>query len=34
MLTVLEMVLRDLMKELEPGGPCALDSGGRARRSS
>jgi len=26
MLTVLEMVLRDLMKELEPNGPCALDS--------
>lgn len=26
MLTVLEMVLRDLMKELEPQGPCALDS--------
>ena len=26
MLTVLEMVLRDLMKELEPKGPCALDS--------
>jgi N-acetylmuramic acid 6-phosphate etherase len=25
-LTVLEMVLRDLMKELEPKGPCALDS--------
>ena len=25
-LTLLEMVLRDLMKELEPGGPCALDS--------
>ncbi len=25
MLTVLEMVLRDLMKELEPQGPCALD---------
>jgi N-acetylmuramic acid 6-phosphate etherase len=25
-LTILEMVLRDLMKELEPGGPCALDS--------
>ncbi len=27
LLTVLEMVLRDLMKELEPKGPCALDSG-------
>ena len=27
LLTVLEMVLRELMKELEPGGPCALDSG-------
>jgi N-acetylmuramic acid 6-phosphate etherase len=26
MLTVLEMVLRDLMRELEPKGPCALDS--------
>ena len=26
MLTVLEMVLRDLMKELEPKGPCAFDS--------
>ena len=26
MLTVLEMVLRDLMKELEPNGPGALDS--------
>jgi N-acetylmuramic acid 6-phosphate etherase len=26
MLTVLEMVLRELMKELEPQGPCALDS--------
>ncbi len=26
MLTVLEMVLRDLLKELEPNGPCALDS--------
>ena len=26
MLTVLEMVLRDLMRELEPEGPCALDS--------
>jgi N-acetylmuramic acid 6-phosphate etherase len=25
-LTILEMVLRDLMKELEPGGPCGLDS--------
>jgi N-acetylmuramic acid 6-phosphate etherase len=25
MLTVLEMVLRDLLAELEPGGPCALD---------
>jgi N-acetylmuramic acid 6-phosphate etherase len=25
-LTILEMVLRDLMKELEPGGPCALES--------
>ncbi len=24
--TILEMVLRDLMKELEPKGPCALDS--------
>ena len=28
MLTVLEMVLRDLMAELEPGGPCALDPAG------
>ena len=27
-LTVLEMVLRDLMAELEPGGPCALDPAG------
>jgi N-acetylmuramic acid 6-phosphate etherase len=26
LLTVLEMVLRDLLKEVEPGGPCALDS--------
>ena len=26
LLTVLEMVLRDLMQELEPGGPCALDA--------
>jgi N-acetylmuramic acid 6-phosphate etherase len=26
LLTVLEMVLRDLMKGLEPKGPCALDS--------
>ncbi len=26
LLTVLEMVLRDLLKELEPKGPCALDS--------
>src|SRR5205807_1877666 len=26
LLTVLEMVLRDLMKQLEPRGPCALDS--------
>ncbi len=26
-LTVLEMVLRDLMREIEPGGPCSLDSG-------
>ena len=26
LLTVLEMVLRDLMKELEPKGRCALDS--------
>jgi N-acetylmuramic acid 6-phosphate etherase len=26
MLTMLEMVVRDLMKELEPEGPCALDS--------
>jgi N-acetylmuramic acid 6-phosphate etherase len=25
-LTILEIVLRDLMKELEPGGPCALES--------
>ena len=25
MLTVLEMVLRELLSELEPGGPCALD---------
>jgi N-acetylmuramic acid 6-phosphate etherase len=28
MLTVMEMVLRDLMAELEPGGPCALDPAG------
>jgi N-acetylmuramic acid 6-phosphate etherase len=28
LLTVLEMVLRDLCKELEPGGPCALESSG------
>ena len=28
MLTVLEMVLRDLMAELEPDGPCALDPAG------
>lgn len=26
LVTVLEMVLRDLLTELEPGGPCALDS--------
>src|SRR5206468_11739961 len=26
LLTVMEMVLRDLMKELEPRGPCALDA--------
>jgi len=26
LVTVLEMVVRDLMCELEPGGPCALDS--------
>ncbi len=26
LLTVLEMVVRDLMTTLEPGGPCALDS--------
>ncbi|HEY3411446.1 MAG TPA: hypothetical protein VGM51_00160 [Armatimonadota bacterium] len=26
--TVLEMVVRDLMSEIEPGGPCALDSAG------
>jgi N-acetylmuramic acid 6-phosphate etherase len=26
LLTVLEMVLRDLMRDLEPKGPCALDS--------
>ena len=26
LLTVLEMVLRELMKELEPEGPCALDA--------
>ncbi|HYG34515.1 MAG TPA: hypothetical protein VEC99_07015, partial [Clostridia bacterium] len=26
MVTVLEMVCRDLMRELEPKGPCALDS--------
>jgi len=26
LLTVLEMVFRDLLKELEPKGPCALDS--------
>ncbi len=26
LVTVLEMVLRDLLKELEPKGPCALDS--------
>lgn len=26
LVTVLEMVLRDLLKELEPSGPCALDS--------
>jgi len=25
LLTVMEMVLRDLLTELEPGGPCALD---------
>ncbi len=28
LLTILEMVLRDLMRELDPGGPCALDSSG------
>lgn len=26
LVTVLEMVLRDLLSELEPGGPCALES--------
>ena len=26
LLTVLEMVLRDLLQELEPGGPCALEA--------
>jgi N-acetylmuramic acid 6-phosphate etherase len=26
LLTVMEMVLRDLMAELEPGGPCALEA--------
>jgi N-acetylmuramic acid 6-phosphate etherase len=26
MLTVMEMVLRELMRDLEPGGPCALDA--------
>ena len=26
MLTVLEMVVRDWLKELEPGGPCSLDA--------
>src|SRR5206468_8134159 len=26
LLTVMETVLRDLMRELEPNGPCALDS--------
>jgi len=25
LVTVLEMVMRDLMRELDPGGPCALD---------
>ena len=37
MLTVLEMVLRDLLSELEPGGPCALDPAAcrnSSRRSS
>lgn len=28
LVTVLEMVLRDLMTELEPDGPCAMDSAG------
>ena len=28
MLTVMEMVLRDLLAALEPGGPCALDRAG------
>lgn len=28
LVTVLEMVIRDLMRELEPNGPCALDSAG------
>ena len=32
MLTVLEMVLRDLLAELEPGGPCALDRTGVPRQ--
>src|SRR5436305_1928543 len=27
LLTVLEMVLRELMKELEPSGPCSLEAG-------
>jgi N-acetylmuramic acid 6-phosphate etherase len=28
MLTIMEMVLRDLLAELEPGGPCALSPAG------
>src|SRR5437867_942579 len=31
LLTVLEMVLRDLMNELDPRGPCALDADSVAR---
>ncbi|MFO7691478.1 MAG: hypothetical protein R6V57_00180 [Vicinamibacterales bacterium] len=32
MLTVLELVLRDLLSELDPGGPCALDPAGVPER--
>jgi N-acetylmuramic acid 6-phosphate etherase len=32
LLTVMEMVLRELLTELEPGGPCAIDPSGVPRQ--